>query len=375
MKSIFFFARDPGGANALTPVILSVKGEYRAIVFGKDYAIEYFRRSGITCEDIRDHCQIIDEKSMADLLEIVDPDLLFTGTSSDDYTEKYLWTAAKKVGIDSVALIDSWVNLGIRFSQYSLSDVSFYLENKDIKYLPDYILVMDDYSKQEMISEGIPESIIYVTGQPYLEYIQKRILQTAEKDVKTYRANIGCKKNTKLIVYASDNISKDFKDTDDEMYWGYNEKSIFTYIFNALNDFYLGGKDFILLIRPHPKEDMEFWEKVVSNNSGMKLIVERDTAGDIIIKAADLVISMQSMFLIEAALAHKEIMSLQIGLKRQEPLILSKLGVINSILDYNKFKSELEFFFEEKGQKANWNVAGNALKKINGLIKEILWED
>lgn len=34
--------------------------------------------------------------------------------------EKYLWVAAKQLGIHSIALIDSWVNYGIRFSQYPL---------------------------------------------------------------------------------------------------------------------------------------------------------------------------------------------------------------------------------------------------------------
>ncbi len=373
MKKIIFLARDPGGANALAPVIINISSIYEVAVYGKDFAVERFQYFGIECNDIMKFCSAIDENHIYDFLQEISPDVVFTGTSADDYTEKYLWNAAKKQGITSIALIDSWINYGIRFSEYSLKDLSFYYENKEFKYMPDYILVIDDYSKQEMIKEGIPENIIYVTGQPYLQYVQNRILQIDEKEVKEYKRRIGCSEKQKLIVYASDDISKTYNDSLDNLYWGYNEKTIFSYVYRALND--LNSEEFVLIIRPHPKEDIEYWSNVVRRIPQMKVIIDRSTSGDVIIKSADLIIGMQSMFLVEAALAYKEVVSLQIGCKREEPFILSKLGVIQSIFDYDIFRNVVEDFFKGKRRDINWNVSGNALEKIDSVLKEILWEN
>lgn len=375
MKKIFFFARDPGGANALIPVIINTRSKYRIIVYGKDYAIDRFRSFDIECNDILKDCGVIEEDCVYRFLKEVSPDMVFTGTSADDFTEKYLWIAAKKQGIISVALIDSWINYGIRFSEYSLKDISLYAKSKEFKYLPDYIFTIDDYSKGEMMKEGLPESIIYVTGQPYLQYIRNRILQVDETDVRKYRKSIECSEKTKLIVYASDDISKTYNDSLENMFWGYNEKTIFSYVYKALNDFCLKGEDFILLIRPHPKEDIDYWNDVVKKIPQMKVIIDKSTKGDTIIKSADLIIGMQSMFLLEAVLAHKEIISLQIGCKREEPFILSKLGIVQSVFDFTIFRNIIERFFKGQKQSIKWNISDNALNKIDSVIKELLWEN
>ena len=137
----------------------------------------------------------------------------------------------------------------------------------------------------------------------------------------------------------------------------------------------LRGEQFVLLIRPHPKEDANFWYKVCKEKKGMKIIVDNRTIGDIVLRAADLIISMQSMFLVEAALVGKQIISLQIGLKKENPFILDRIGIVESILDYETFKRELLAFFSDKRRGIFWDVSGDTLNRINDLIEEILWQN
>ena len=375
MKRLFFFARDPGGMNALIPIIMKTSNKYQVFAFGKDYALEcYQKRRGNCIKDIMEYCSEVSEECLYNLLGEVVPDLIITGTSSDDFTEKYLWMAAKRKGIKTIALIDSWVNYAVRFSQYSLCDMPIN-PKYDLKYLPNYIFTIDNFSKQEMLKVGIPEERIYVTGQPHLEYIKNCILEVPDEEVKSYRQKIGCLNNTKLVVFASDNISDSFSDTDNGLFWGYNEKTIFPYVYEGLSMAQLRGEQFVLLIRPHPKEDANFWYKVCKEKKGMKIIVDNRTIGDIVLRAADLIISMQSMFLVEAALVGKQIISLQIGLKKENPFILDRIGIVESILDYETFKRELLAFFSDKRRGIFWDVSGDTLNRINDLIEEILWQN
>lgn len=375
MRRLFFFARDPGGMNALIPIIMKTSNIYQVFTFGKDYALECYQKRGGNCiKDITQYCNEVSEECLYNLLGEVIPDLIITGTSSDDFTEKYLWMAAARRGIKSIALIDSWVNYAVRFSQYSLNDMPVN-PKYDLKYLPDYIFTIDNFSKQEMLKEGIPEERIYVTGQPHLEYIKNCILEVPDEEVESYRQKIGCSNNTKLVVFASDNISDSFNDTDNELFWGYNEKTIFPYVYKGLSMAQLRGEQFVLLIRPHPKEDVNFWYRVCKEKKGMKIIVDNSTIGDIVLRAADLIISMQSMFLVEAALVGKQIISLQIGLKKENPFILDRIGIVESILDYETFKQELLDFFSDKRRGIFWDVSGDALNRINDLIEEILWQN
>lgn len=376
MKKIFFFARDPGGVNALIPIILNTDRNLKIVVYGKDGAMERFSQNGVVCEDIMRHCIEISISEIEYLLQVLMPDLIITGTSSDDFTEKYLWTAARNMKIKSFAVIDSWVNYGIRFSKYTLKESEKYWSERDFSYLPNFILTMDDYSKKEMIKDGIPEEKIVVTGQPYLEYTRKRILQVEDEKVKAYRKKVGCLNDEKLIVYASDNIYRDFDDKEGKTYWGYNERTIFPYVYDALMNVEPNSNEFVLLVRPHPKEDISYWEGIALENKRLRMIIDASTTGDLIIRAADLIISMQSMFLMEAALVGKKIMSVQIGLQREDPLILSKLDIVKPVMDDKNLQLKLHNFFTKKSEKSiMWHVSGNAIENINCLIKETLWQN
>jgi hypothetical protein len=57
---------------------------------------------------------------------------------------------------------------------------------------------------------------------------------------------------------------------------------------------------------------------------------------------------MSSMFLIEAAYLKKPVMSILIGLRKENPFVLDRIGYLKSIKTYEGLKSNLIDFFQNK---------------------------
>ena len=90
------FSRDPGGTNAVLPLIepLRIEGN-EVVVFGKDAALSIYRRLNVDCADIREAVPLGTEDETDKFVRELDPDLIVTGTSSEDFTERHLWNAAE----------------------------------------------------------------------------------------------------------------------------------------------------------------------------------------------------------------------------------------------------------------------------------------
>lgn len=366
-NKILFLARDPGGANAIVPIILSLNEKFNVAVIAREYAKDIFEKNGIAYELIQGE---ISKNTIREVLEETAPQLIITGTSADDFLEKYAWLAAKELNIKSIAILDQWVNYGVRFSEYSLCDIERFEADHKMAYLPDYICVMDEIAKQGAKADGIPESIIRITGQPYLEIFKDQLLHISRDRIMEIRDFYGVKDEDKLVVFASEDISKTYDDDIDNPYWGYNEKTIFPKIVNALKEIKLFDSKIQVVIRPHPKEEIEYWKRYAKDNN-YDCIIDNSLESKEVIVASDLIIGMQSMFLLEAVLAEKPVMSVQIGLKRKNPLVLCKLGIVQTVYD----EKELYGCIEDQIMrpcKFKWNVADNAIRKVCDLVEEII---
>lgn len=135
MKRILLFARDPGGANTLIPLYSRLVKGYEVLVYGKDVAVKWFQNEGILCKDICDSYKKITLENMELFLQEVRPNVIITGTSLDDYTERYLWKSAENLGIKTFAILDQWMNMGIRFSKYNYKQCDLYEKNKEHCYI------------------------------------------------------------------------------------------------------------------------------------------------------------------------------------------------------------------------------------------------
>lgn len=336
MGTILFFARDPAGANVILPVYKRMKKKYKTLVFAKDFAWKRLSQEiGDEAGNILTECKNVTYEEILLFLKDRNIDIVITATSLDDYTERYMWKAAEELHIKSFAILDQWVNLGIRFSQYNYKQMEQYVRKRSHPFLPYRILAMDEIAKKRLTEDGVPEEKIIITGQPHFDTVLER-----------YESALGAyDKECYNIVFASEPILNDYDSNDmRHMYWGYNEITIFEALYKqAAKILPKMAKKVRLIIRPHPREGNEKWNVYKTKYSNDKIVVEcdRDTDSFSILKAADLVCGMSSMFLLEAMICGKRIMSIEIGLRRENPFILDKLDICKSILDEAALYREL----------------------------------
>lgn len=134
MKKILLFSRDPGGSNTIIPLVEPLqKRGYEVRLFGKDFALEKYKSSGISGLDIMDYVPSFELDFIQKFINKEKPDFIITGTSADDFTEKYIWKSAGKLNIPLLAIMDQWVNYGVRFSNYGVSQLDDYNKDKTTK--------------------------------------------------------------------------------------------------------------------------------------------------------------------------------------------------------------------------------------------------
>lgn len=369
-KKILLFSRDPGGANTIFPLVgpLEKKG-YAVLLYGKDMALKIYHDHGLSGLNINDFISECDREEIESWIRIISPDFIITGTSAYDFTEKHIWHTAKKMNIPSFAILDSWINYGLRFSKYTIFESARYDKNNQHPFLPDKIMVMDEYAKGEMIKEGFDGSRIAVTGHPYFEDLLKMRINFQHKDSRRLRSELGINATDFLITFASEPISITYKEEDGSgLYWGYDEKTILADILKSLKQIAsVCANKITLLVKLHPKEDLAHYASHIEKTGTDKINVlfNKETDALKLILSSDLICGMFSMFLTEAAILGKPVISVQTGLKRENPFILDTRDVLKSILTRDELLNQLkEIILEGKARKCNFTIISNPVNRI-----------
>ncbi len=366
MKKILLCARDPGGANTIIPLVEKLSQKYEVLLYGKDVALEKYKQYQLEGMDIVKEVKDIEKGEISRFLQAKKPDFIITGTSADDYTEKFLWSEGKKLGIPSFAILDQWVNYGIRFSKYGVSEIEKYWKDKTFPYLPTRIMVMDSYAKECMKQEGISEEIITVSGQPYFDQFLKDMAQITDKTVERCKEQWNARKDEIVMVFASEPISKTYQiEEGEDGVWGYTEKAIFQGFRNTLEKVARQKKQHVrVMVRPHPKEDRVWWEIQLTDAEYVSYGLDSTKDSKVTIQAADVICGMSSMFLIESAMCQKPILSIQIGLKQENSFILEKKGVLQSILEESVLEEALGKVLERQYPICNIDIPQGADDRI-----------
>ena len=346
MRKILLYARDPGAANVVIPLYNKLKdaSKFEAVLVGKDFSLESYKKEGLDFIDVGN--KVYDSHSASVFLKEGNFSLVLTGTTADDYTDRYLWQGAKELGIKSIAVLDQWMNYRTRFELGEPNKSS-----KSSKLvLPDYICVMDDLAKSEMIKEGIPSKHIVITGQPYFETVKNRIESLSVVDISKFKDKYQIDKDDIDLVFASEEIESTYgKD-----YYGYTEKTVLKDLITSLKTICKStNKKIYLSIKLHPRNqpnEFEIYRKL--SDSNLHIIITKEESRQIVISSADLVIGMTSMFLLEAIVANKPILNVQIGLKRENPFVLSRLGYTKTLTTADELDIKLKDFLI-KGNKQN----------------------
>jgi len=374
-RKVLLFSRDPGGANTIIPLVqpLEEKG-YEISLFGKDIAMGKYAESGLKAFNIMDFVQDVELSSVEKFLADEKPDFIITGTSADDFTEKFIWKSAEKLNIPSFAIIDQWINYGIRFSKYGLSQLKAYLNDKSYPYLPAKILVADEISKKEAVKDGLEESRIAVVGHPYFEVLLNKGRNITGREIKETRQHFDVDDDEFMITFASEPVSSDYAQEGSlQHYWGFSEKTIFNELLDAIKRVNCGlNRKVTVVIKLHPREKSDNFSDVIAGhqagNIRVKISDDFDTVN--LMCASNLICGMSSMFLIESVILGRPVISILIGLKRENPFVLDRIGVLKSILDRDELRDKIKSAILENSLPAcSFEFIRNPVENIINLME------
>jgi len=373
MSRIFIFARDPGGANTVIPLVrpLCAMG-HQVLLYGKDVALAKYQQAGLDGMDMTAILSGgITPQSLRDLLKAQSPDVVITGTSADDFTEKYLWNISGELGIPSMAIQDQWLNYGIRFSSQSVHEMEEYTRNPAHPFLPTRIVAPDAYAKKEMIEAGLPEERIVVCGQPYFE----TVLASREEQggLALFNEAHHLTEEDCVVVFASEPISKTFGEGG-LRYWGYNELTILSSLVEALNEAAdEAPRPVTLVVRPHPKEGHEHFLEILGRCRNVRWLFDTESLPWTLMNRADLVCGMSSMFLIESAILGRTVLSIQIGLSRENPFVLDRQNILKSVLTEDELHAQVKkLLVHGQGATCSFDVVRDPVRRIISEMERLL---
>jgi hypothetical protein len=374
-KKILLFSRDPGGANTIISLVKPLEERGCQIcLYGKDAALAKYAHANLNYANIMDVIEDVTLSSVERLITNEKPDLIITGTSADDYTEKFIWNVSEKLKIPSFAIMDQWVNYGVRFSNYGVSELREYAKNRLHPYQPSKILVMDEIAKNEAVKEGLEPTRIEITGNPYIETLFFKATEITKDKINDIKKRFGVKSGDFFITFVSEPISDTYQETDlSGHYWGYSERIIFRYLLSSLSEAVNSGQNrIIIVLRLHPKERKNNFYDIINdfNHSNILIYIDKDSDPLELVLASNLVCGMSSMLLIESMVLSIPIMSIQIGLIRESPFLPDRLGIAKSILTEADLKRNLKMAISGNFHPSyQFDIIRNPVENIIKLVE------
>lgn len=375
-SKVIIAAQNTGSANAVAPVIKRLNLEDRLDIIKIGYAADknlerVFRSNGIDYLPVYD----ISPSFMEQILEKEKPNLVLTGAEAqnkDDIliVEQSIRFVAKQRGVFSLAVLDSWGNLTMRFSDMYNNGVydPKYVGGK-FKFLSDKILIMDNFVLEEMLKEGFDRDRLIVTGNPHFDSIYDLRQRFREEEKAKVRSDLNLDQDSFVFMFASQPIEKRRGNQ-----YGYTEKTSLKEMLDSLSLF-SQDKKVNVLVNVHPAQDKEELEPVVSGYN-FKIILDRDYDTYKAILASDAVVSAFSTVLVEACYLGKPAVSLQPGLVGKYPFTVNGSGALEVVYRHGEFISivkKLLFdyvnYSKELAQKREiLDIDGKATDRVVDLV-------
>ncbi|MBU0467673.1 MAG: hypothetical protein KKD07_00225 [Candidatus Omnitrophica bacterium] len=354
MKKILFCSSDAGGANNIIPVIHEASATgYNCIVFGSQTTCKLFEKQNI------DLCleEVNSVEKAGKILHENEIDILICATSCYLGSEQYFIEASRKKNIKSLSVLDEWFNYRIRF----LSD------RGELDYLPDIICCQDDRSKALAIKEGIPESILEVTGSVYLSELDKKRELFRDRNVSIPEIFKGIERP--IIVFLSETHSQDYGEDENGGpfgdFLGYTEKIVRKDLFEALKHV---DKTVTVLEKLHPNDRNKY---DVFQDDRIDWLIEKDMDVWTLFAACDIVVGMRSMALLESALFDCPTVSYQPGRIGPQLCAAVNLGLVSCLRERNELEKWIfnNFNGKEKIRKEEFSfIKSDVPKRILELV-------
>ena len=319
-------AQEVGGANVLIPVIeeLVHRGDTCVAVLAGGKAVAAFSASGIEHASLNfpaDAGQEYYDKVYRHLVQ-VGPDALLLGTALGPSLDKSLVRAAQEREIPALSVLDMWSNYRERFTEPASGELR----------LPTKVAVMDGLAFDQAVEAGLPASKLVVTGQPHLQALAERIsgpgLAAKAASLRhRWLSGVQRPENTRLVMFASEAVSRDFG-PGTPYYPGYTEFDALEGLVEAVNRVEsLTSWPIKVVAKLHPEESDDSFLMCPRTREARVIVVADQPAWPCIL-AADVVVGMRSMFLLESAIAGRPSVSFQPGVTADNSFIGSRMGMV-----------------------------------------------
>jgi len=292
---------DPGGGNAIAPVLtrLAAARDARLRVFAYAESMAVLGRHGVDFIVLPNGTSI---ETARNELRSFGADLVLMSTSRNalNHERKFI-AAAHEAGIPSLAVLDFWSSYTERFSDGEMSP----------RDLPDMIAVMDEEARAAMVGLGFPVERIVVTGQPAFDGLAGDFACFDRDRRRAIRASWGADDKASVVLFASQPLRDLYgpgKESNRSL--GYDEREVLGLLVAVIRALaVVSGRRWIVAVRRHPREKAT---PLLQQSVSRVTIVPDESANQYhAALAADLVVGMSSILLLEAAYLGCRVLSLQ----------------------------------------------------------------
>lgn len=323
------FVEDPGAAlfmQSLPQILGSMNIDTRIIAL--KHARRYFPQDDLESE-------MDDKAALEELLLDVKPDILIAGTSENPDSLAFpLIQAARRIGVVVVGAVDAIANTHDRFRGREASPMH---------YMPGWLLVPDEATKRAYNELGVAASHIAVCGHPRMHDIANIRARWNETDRKLHREKwLGINDSSKKVILFASELSVGlntalFQRSPDYTLVGNPDNISRTEI--VLDELFaaVSKLDFapFMVLRLHPKQTLQ---DAATHAKRFDFISHTEPMLEMI-QAADLVVGMTSIFLVEAAALGRPVLSIVPNLAEREWLgelgqNISCVSTPEEIVDY-----------------------------------------
>lgn len=347
--SVLITARDAGAAAALAPVARAVieQGRFAAVMVAHGKAVAVFERAGLPV------LALAEEPTAAQVDALLARErvrCVLTGTSMRPARDDLFWGGARRAGIGSIAVLDHWCNYAERFTRQTPFDT-----------LPDTLAVMDDVAREALLEAGCPPDVLRVTGQPYFDDLLVRI---AALDRAAVRHELGVEIDRRLVVFASEPQHRYYGDA-----LGYTEDSALNAAIGALARTDPGA---LLVVKLHPLQEDSAHDAVHGEQLPIEVRVLRAYPTTHLVAAADVVLGMTSVFLLEGAICGRPTLSIRPGGDPADHFLSRHAAAIESVVAAEHVEAALaQAFADGIGPPRGADVGAGAVARITALIDEL----
>jgi hypothetical protein len=331
LLTVMAIAGDPGGAAALAPVIQELREDARMRILTCPYneALTLWQARGIET-NLHAQATIAEFQTLMRLEQV---DYVIAGTSVNARNlEQLAIMAASELQLPTLAVLDYWANYRQRFSS----------TGKVLDVLPNWIAVMDGQARDEMIAEGFPAEILCITGQPAFDSLAADRLRMGPAACRQLRQTCGVADGEVMVFFPSQPISIVCgEDASNPLYLGYTEREVAALLIAALDQIASErGVAITLVTKPHPREDGGW----LLGLTGKQVTVRAAPAvgsRDLCI-AADLVVGMDSVLLVEACYLGSNVLSVQPNLVGPDTVPTNRMGASAAVYRADEVKPAIE---------------------------------